>query len=485
MLDNLLDTENGVESSMSQDKVNNSNLYLDETDSNGVSLLRRVEKYPDLPETEFIPIEYTHSNGLKILNEYSINKLGEIRSNYENKLLTGNKNKYKNYRRIGLKLLNGNTYSLFIHRLVASTFLINPNPNLYNVVNHIDHNPENNNFSNLKWVTQAENSNKGNGKSLSTSKEKLVQYVALDDSGNEVFRITRRDNLGYKISNILKSIQRNKKYNDYYWKVENKKERIIPGFSGNLDDYEWHEHWKYPGLFVCKEGFVKYRGKLLYSLTSEGYVYSSIQINNKRIYFRVHRIIMEYILGRNLRNDEIVDHINTIRYDNNFNNLRVTDARGNRNNSLTVEKLSKKLILTDLLGDFIEYNSIKNLQNYLNNDKLQHNGVLRNSIISKKYFCINPGDNDNILHKKMENVIYILNKDKTEIVGAYSSSKEAAKKVEESKTSIDRYIRSGNISFKGNYFMRGPEAVKLVLSLGHGTAGDYKPEDDKNNTESA
>lgn len=85
----------------------------------------------------------------------------------------------------------------------------------------------------------------------------------------------------------------------------------------------------------------------------------------------------------------------------------------------------------------------------------------------------------------MENVIYILNKDKTEIVGAYSSSKEAAKKVEESKTSIDRYIRSGNISFKGNYFMRGPEAVKLVLSLGHGTAGDYKPEDDKNNTESA
>ena len=64
MLDDLLDTENrAIESSVSQDKVNNSNLYLDETDSKGVPLLTRVEKYPDLPENEFIPIEYTHSNG--------------------------------------------------------------------------------------------------------------------------------------------------------------------------------------------------------------------------------------------------------------------------------------------------------------------------------------------------------------------------------------------------------------------------------------
>ena len=82
MKENLLDTENGVlESSMSQDKVNNSNLYLDETDSNGVPLLRRIEKYPDLPETEFIPIEYTHSNGLKIPKDiYFINKLGEVKN---------------------------------------------------------------------------------------------------------------------------------------------------------------------------------------------------------------------------------------------------------------------------------------------------------------------------------------------------------------------------------------------------------------------
>lgn len=51
-----------------QDEVNNSSLYLDETDSNGISLLKRIEKYPDLPENEFIPIEYTHSNGHTVKN---------------------------------------------------------------------------------------------------------------------------------------------------------------------------------------------------------------------------------------------------------------------------------------------------------------------------------------------------------------------------------------------------------------------------------
>ena len=81
----LIVNQSEVESVTGED-MNNSSIYLPECDSNGVPLLRRVEKYPDLPENEFIPIEYTHSNGLKILNGYSINKLGEIRSNYGNKL---------------------------------------------------------------------------------------------------------------------------------------------------------------------------------------------------------------------------------------------------------------------------------------------------------------------------------------------------------------------------------------------------------------
>lgn len=77
-----LNTENGLESTtMSQKEVNNSNLYLDEKDSKGVPLLKRIEKYPDLPEDEFIPIEYSH-NGIPVPDKYLINKRGETKSKY-------------------------------------------------------------------------------------------------------------------------------------------------------------------------------------------------------------------------------------------------------------------------------------------------------------------------------------------------------------------------------------------------------------------
>ena len=481
MKENLLNTENGVlESSISQDKVNNSNLYLDETDSKGVPLLRRVEKYPDLPENEFIPIEYTHSNGLKILNGYSINKLGEIRSNYGNKLLNGYKS-LRNYRRIGLKLLNGDTYSLFIHRLVASTFLVNPNPDLYNVVNHIDHNPENNNSSNLEWTTYSENNNKENGKSSLVDNEKLTQYIALNDQGDEMFRLTRRDDISkiYRPDSIVTAIKRNEIYKGYYWKIENKKEYIIYGFSGNLDDYEWHEHWKYPGiLYVCKESFIKYNDKITYSIDSGGYVSSYFVQDNIKYNKRAHRLIMEYILGRDLEDGEIIDHINTIRHDNSFSNLRVTDFKGNRNNPLTVEKLSKKLILTDLYGNFISYDTSKNLNRiiYKNSNRFKDfRDLIRDIFLADNYFCIKIGDKET-LYKKMGKVVYVFNKDKTEILGAYRSGVDASGHFQLSKYTINDRIKDGKPAIDGNYYLRGPEAVKLVLSLGYGTAGDFKPE---------
>lgn len=42
-----------------------------------------------------------------------------------------------------------------IHRLVAEAFI--PNPNNYNVINHIDGNPLNNKVDNLEWCTQKQN----------------------------------------------------------------------------------------------------------------------------------------------------------------------------------------------------------------------------------------------------------------------------------------------------------------------------------------
>ena len=50
-----------------------------------------------------------------------------------------------------------NTTYIVIHRLVAKSFIDNPDQNRYNQVNHIDHNKENNRITNLEWCTNIYN----------------------------------------------------------------------------------------------------------------------------------------------------------------------------------------------------------------------------------------------------------------------------------------------------------------------------------------
>lgn len=55
--------------------------------------------------------------------------------------------------------------SMLIHRLVGMVFIPNTNPH-HKVIDHIDRNPLNNNYKNLRWCSQRGNSNnmKNNGK---------------------------------------------------------------------------------------------------------------------------------------------------------------------------------------------------------------------------------------------------------------------------------------------------------------------------------
>lgn len=60
----------------------------------------------------------------------------------------------RGYQTISIRI-HSKRYNLSLHRLVAETFI--PNPNNYPVINHIDGNPSNNNVNNLEWCTQSYN----------------------------------------------------------------------------------------------------------------------------------------------------------------------------------------------------------------------------------------------------------------------------------------------------------------------------------------
>ena len=87
---------------------------------------------------------------------YKISDNGNVFSEKSNKIIKTRIN--KGYEVVKLHK-NGNEKNFFVHRLVAITFI--PNPENKREVNHIDENKLNNSVNNLEWVTPKENANFG------------------------------------------------------------------------------------------------------------------------------------------------------------------------------------------------------------------------------------------------------------------------------------------------------------------------------------
>lgn len=88
---------------------------------------------------------------------YSVSTMGRVKKNSDNKILSPSK-KPNGYLQINLFTNDGRRKKEYVHRLVAITFV--PNENRLPEVNHIDGVRDNNQVSNLEWVTHDENMKK-------------------------------------------------------------------------------------------------------------------------------------------------------------------------------------------------------------------------------------------------------------------------------------------------------------------------------------
>ena len=86
-------------------------------------------------------------------DNYEISTYGRIRSKKLN-IIMKTHNNHRGYEQICLRQ-NGSRHSCKVHRLVAETFI--PNPDNLPQVNHIDGDKWNNNIDNLEWCTEQQN----------------------------------------------------------------------------------------------------------------------------------------------------------------------------------------------------------------------------------------------------------------------------------------------------------------------------------------
>lgn len=149
---------------------------------------------------------------------YGINKKGDVFGYKRAKILKQKTNRY-GYKTIKL-CKNNQLYYFMVHRLVAQTFINNPN-NLPQV-NHKDGVKSNNKVDNLEWCTQSENMKHAYRMGLEKKKcKKVCQYDA-HGSFLKIFDSIKDASLYFGLKrnsyHLVQACKNGKKYNGFFWK---------------------------------------------------------------------------------------------------------------------------------------------------------------------------------------------------------------------------------------------------------------------------
>lgn len=132
------------------------------------------------PDFSYVPLVY----GDILPGRYLINPYGDIYSIEKQRVMKQDTN-WAGYKRICLVTPRG-PRNFSVHRLVAYTFIVNPNPDEYNDVNHLDGNKAKNWYNNLEWCNNNQNKHHASETGLYEHGEDRYNAVYTDNFAREI-----------------------------------------------------------------------------------------------------------------------------------------------------------------------------------------------------------------------------------------------------------------------------------------------------------
>lgn len=230
------------------------------------------------------------------VSRYLINEYGDVKSLTYNKIMKQKIDRY-GYPCIQLKRDDGSSWYTTIHRLVAMTFIHNPDPDNMNQVNHIDGNKLNNHISNLEWCSARKNINHSY-KTLLNNNTNHIEVIDTDSNNKSFYKSIKSfcKSIDRSINNIIPYIlnsERNPILGRYIVRIldieKYTKTSNVENFGKNIYVYDITSDTQtvYPSinsarLFTGLRGLRSGRlDSMYYSYSNIGYLVSDKPIENK------------------------------------------------------------------------------------------------------------------------------------------------------------------------------------------------------------